>query len=360
MRRPVLLVAVALLAASPAVAAPAAFDLVYQIENAGGGFTPLEVQILSQAMTHAENAWETVITGYASTAPVPSLLVHIWPTTVGLAAASHNGLTTQGLFTYSTGGDLYVNVDWIEDFANWQGAGANGLNFVDELLVHETGHVLGIGTLWALNGAYVPGTFHYTGPHGLAAYRAEFNATAAGVPVESAGESGTAGAHWDQRMRSSSEEGNPDNPWSLEPRLGVVDAFGHDAGLEVMTGAIDPDYGEPFFSRTTVESMRDMGYATTRFEDANGDGSVSGADLAVWKANFGTVGLQIDSFAYGDADRDRAVAGRDFLLWQRALGSGGAAITIPEPTSLISTAIACVLGFQAATSCRRTGMHQTV
>ncbi len=28
-----------------------------------------------------------------------------------------------------------------------------------------------------------------------------------------------------------------------------------------MTGALDPDYGEPFLSRTTVQSLRDIGFA---------------------------------------------------------------------------------------------------
>jgi hypothetical protein len=28
-----------------------------------------------------------------------------------------------------------------------------------------------------------------------------------------------------------------------------------------MTGALDPDYGQPFLSNTTVQSLRDLGFA---------------------------------------------------------------------------------------------------
>ena len=135
------------------------------------------------------------------------------------------------------------------------------MNIIDELLAHETGHVLGIGTLWDTNGLYSFGTGRYTGQYGVAAFRAEFNPNATFVPVELAGEPSTANKHWDQRMCSSVQEGNPNDPFSLSPLLGITDAQGRDFALELMTGAIDPDYGEPFLSNTTVQSLRDLGFA---------------------------------------------------------------------------------------------------
>lgn len=354
-------IAALMLALPCAGRARADFILTYQIENVGGQFNPAQVQLLEAALIQAKSTWESVITGYSSPATIPQVLVHIWPTNVGLAAGTYNGVLSIGGFDYATGGDIFVNVLEVDNFANWQGAGANGLNFLDELLVHETGHVLGIGTLWTENGDYIPLTYQYTGTYGLAAYRAEFDPTADWVPVENAGELGTAGSHWNQRMRSSASEGNPADPWSLDPRVGIVDPFGRDIALEVMTGAIDPDYGEPFLSRTTVESMRDLGYVVSRFEDSTADGLVDEADLAVWTANFGSIGLQMDSVALGDADRDRAVAGGDFLLWQQAYGSDGKTTVVPEPASTMAIAIAWAFTWRAVVaSSRRAGMHQAM
>jgi hypothetical protein len=314
----------------------AAFQLDLYLNNPGGQFTPHQAQLLNAAIDQAERLWNTVITGYRPGISIGTVSISVSPTNVGLAQASFAGTTSQGGFVLATSGFIQVNTAEVENFANWQGHGANGLNFLDELLVHEAGHALGVGSLWTHNNVYAPGSFRYTGQHGLAAYKAEFDAAATFVPVENAGEAGTQGSHWDQRMRSSVQEGNPNNYWPLDPRVGVVDPYGRDRALEVMTGGIDPDYGEPFLSRLTVESMRDLGYTVAAFEDFNGDGVVSGADFGVWAANFGAVGRQVDGLAFGDADRDRAVAGRDFLLWQRAFAGGAPAAAVPEPAGVIA------------------------
>jgi hypothetical protein len=282
-----------------------------------------------------------MITGYKPGITIPSLPITVYPTTSGLASASFSGSTFQGGYHLPTSGFIYFNVNEVENFANWQGVGANGLNFVDEVLAHETGHVLGIGTLWTDNGLYVPNTFQYTGAAGLAAYKAEFDPAATFVPVENAGGPGTPNAHWDQLMRSSVEEGNPADPWSLDPRVGVVDPLGRDRGLELLTGAIDPDYGQPFVSRFTVQSLTDMGYAVTEFEDFNGDGVINVADRDILMANMGVTGLQIDSMAYGDANRDRQVDAADLALWRQAAG-------VPEPLAapLALTALATVFSLR--------------
>jgi hypothetical protein len=199
------------------------------------------------------------------------------------------------------------------------------------------GHVLGIGTLWTTNNVYSFNSFQYTGQYGVAAYKAEFNEAIPYLPVENAGNAGTPNSHWDQLMRSSPQEGNPADPWSLDPRVGVVDKYGRDRGLELMTGAIDPDFREPFVSRFTIQSMRDMGYTVTEFEDFNGDGQINLADRAIVTANQGMTGLQVDSMRFGDANRDRIVDMADFRLWQVAAG-------VPEPGSaamaLLATAYA--------------------
>jgi hypothetical protein len=329
------ILSVALLAALVALPARGdGFDLNYSISDPGGFFTPTRLAILNDALVHVERMWETVVTGYRPGITIPPINITIQPTDSGLAAASYSGTSFQGGHLLPTSGFINVNYLEIENFANWQGAGANGLNFIDELLAHETGHVLGIGTLWVSNGVYATDTFQYTGQYGVAAYEEEFSDSLLYAPVENAGNPGTPNAHWDQLMRSSPQEGNPNDPWSLDPRVGVTDAYGRDRGLELMTGAIDPDFKEPFISRFTVQSLRDLGYAVTEFEDFSGDGAVDAADLAVWRTNLGATGLQIDSMAFGDADRDRDVDGDDFLLWQLLAGQTASAAVVPEPAGL--------------------------
>lgn len=324
-----------LLSACLAAARPArAFDLVFTIVNPGA-FTANQLSILNAALAQAEAMWESVLLGYQPGIVIGQVPISVNPVTSGLAAANYSSLTTQGGFTLATSGFININTLEIENFANWQGDEPNGLNFIDELMAHEVGHVLGIGTLWSTNGLYAF-DYRYTGAHGLAAYRAEFDPGAAFVPVENAGNPGTPHAHWDQRMRSSSQEGDPGNPWVLDPRVGVVDPYGRDRALELMTGAIDPDFLEPFLSRTTVESMRDLGYRVAPFEDFNRDGVVDAADRDILLANMGATGLQIDSLRFGDANRDRRVDHDDFRLWQVAAG-------VPEPGTLALAAAALLL-----------------
>lgn len=307
------------------ISTASAVDLQFSISNSGSpAFTPSQVQLLSTAIAQAEAMWETILVGYQPGIAIASVPITVSPTTSGLAEANYTATTNQGGFRLTTSGIVHFNVNQIEAFANWQGPGANGLNFLDEIIAHEVGHVLGIGTLWTSNGLYVNNTFQYTGQHALAAFRAEFNQPLATyVPVENAGGSGTANAHWDQRMRSSSLEGNPSDPWSLSPKIGIVDPYGRDLGLDLLTGAVDPDYGEPFLSRTTVEAMRDLGYRVAAFEDFNGDGVVDGSDRDILNANLGATGLGIDSIRFGDANRDRKIDSADYLLWESA--------AVPEP-----------------------------
>ncbi len=244
-----------LLAATSADAGP--FNVTLTIANPQA-FTANQLQIAQVAAAKAELLWENVIVGYQPGISLTGISATITGTTTGFGLANVTGTTQQGGFRLSTGGAIQINVNILEEYSNFNGT---GVDIIDELIAHEMGHVMGIGSLWDVNGLYVFGTGRYTGQYGLAAYRAEFNPAATFVPVELAGDPSTANKHWDQRMRSSVQEGNPSDPYSLSPLLGITDAQGRDLALELMTGAIDPDYGEPFLSNTTVQSLRDLGFA---------------------------------------------------------------------------------------------------
>jgi hypothetical protein len=316
-----------------------AFDLQFSISSPET-FLPGQIDILNAALAQVEQFWESRITGYAPGISIATVPISIHPSTSGLASASFSGSTFAGGYNVTTSGFVNINIMEINNFANWQGDEPNGLNFIDELLAHEVGHVLGIGTQWTNNGVYIFNTFQYIGQYGAAAYAAEFNDSLLYAPVENAGNPGTPNAHWDQLMRSSTQEGTGSNggdPFQLDPRVGATDAWGRDRALELMTGAIDPDWREPFVARFTIQSLRDLGYTVTEFEDVNGDGLVDIGDRNILLANVGMTGLQINSTSFGDVDRDRDVDMDDFRLWQIAVGS-------PEPGSASLGMIAALAG----------------
>jgi hypothetical protein len=102
-----------------------------------------------------------------------------------------------------------------------------------DVILHEMGHVLGLGGNWLLNGlvdnALIdPG---YTGAAGVAAYR-ELGGTGY-VPLENGGGLGTMWGHW---------------------RESVFDR-------ELMTGFIDA--GNQYLSRLTVAALADQGYGVS-------------------------------------------------------------------------------------------------
>jgi hypothetical protein len=235
------------------------FDLVLEIANPQD-FTADQLAIVEAASAEAEALWEGLITGYQPGIDLPGIGISVKGAASGvsgLALANVTGSLQQSGFRLSTRGVVSINLNIVEEFADYLGAGEN---FIDDIMAHEIGHVLGIGTQWTSNHVYTFRSGEYTGPYGVAAYRREFDADADSIPVELAGGAATANKHWDQIMRSSAQEGDPSDPLSLSPLLGITDAQGRDLALELMTGAIDPDYGEPFMSRTTLQSLRDLGF----------------------------------------------------------------------------------------------------
>jgi hypothetical protein len=102
------------------------------------------------------------------------------------------------------------------------------------VILHEMGHVLGIGTLWTTKGLLSGrggSNPIFTGVQATAEYNSLFGTTARGVPVENTGGSGTRDAHWRETV------------------------FGN----ELMTGWVGPGNELPM-SRITIASLADLGY----------------------------------------------------------------------------------------------------
>lgn len=149
-----------------------------------------------------------------------------------------NTCRAQNEFVFTTSGVM------IFDEADVDNAASQSI--LDDIIRHEMAHVIGFGTLWGLNGVYIPpdrdsdnngsdDVFtdgEYKGTYGLAAYQQEFDPNATFVPVEGDGGAGTADSHWDENWAGGS--------------------------ADLMTGFLGGE--QTTLSNTTLQSFRDIGY----------------------------------------------------------------------------------------------------
>ncbi len=214
------------------------------------------------AFQSAEATWESMIRGYqiddifSTTVTINVYLDTIdgaggilggaGPTYAKLNAAQDDLTPT---FLYTDEGDM------VFDTADTPALITAGL--FDEVILHEMGHVLGVGTLWSgslysifgRQELYVFNSGQYTGAAGLAAYNAEFGQSGTFVPVELGGGSGTANAHWDEINGGAGLTGRVSN---IEPPIY------NDMAFELMTGWLNSP--QAFISSLTSQSMIDLGY----------------------------------------------------------------------------------------------------
>jgi hypothetical protein len=140
---------------------------------------------------------------------------------------------------------------------------------LDEVILHEMGHVLGIGTVWPNLGLRVgdAGYYGFIGSHALAEYKAmSGNASATSVPVEPGSLGGSSGAHWAESVFQN----------------------------ELMTPSTGPGNVMPI-SRLTIASLADLGYTVNlaaadsySFPGLLGAGFVSINDVSITEGNSGT------------------------------------------------------------------------
>jgi hypothetical protein len=192
--------------------------------------------------TDAENFWESAITGYQSGINLTGFTINASIGAIDgqwhvLGYSGPTSAISQGGYVLTTAGNMVFDQ---ADMTYMTSSGSFG-----DVIRHEMGHVIGIGTLWGYNTGYVDGSGQYTGAAGLAMYRTEFNQPGATyIPVELGGGGGTADGHWN-------EVDNGAGP------TGIVDSQGRDMQYELMTGWLN---GPTFTSKTTVASLQDIGY----------------------------------------------------------------------------------------------------
>ena len=229
---------------SPNLTTPDLFDISVNIV---GGLTPSQQAIFTQA----EELWESVIIGYQPGVDFYGSLV------INAEGAAIDGvggvLGSAGPTFVGWGGGFLVAVEGDMTFDSADLANMENNGTLADVIAHEMGHVIGLGTLWSSAGVGIPGyqevyadgTGQYTGSAALEAYKSEFNQPLATfVPVELGGGTGTANGHWNE----------VDGGAGL---TGITNAGGKDMRNELMTGWLnDPT----FMSQTTISSFEDIGY----------------------------------------------------------------------------------------------------
>jgi hypothetical protein len=205
---------------------PSGFQITLNVT----GMTSSQQTIFQQAAAR----WSQVIIGDIPDAtyqgiPVDDVLIDA----SGAAIDGVNGILGQaGPDAFRSGSFLPIHGTMEFDTADLSALEQSGQLF--DVILHEMGHVLGIGTIWSakglLSGAGGSNPL-FTGTNAVAAYNQIFGTNATGVPVENSGGSGTRDSHWRESV----------------------------FGAELMTGYLNSGVANPL-SRVTVASLADLGY----------------------------------------------------------------------------------------------------
>jgi hypothetical protein len=205
----------------------------FQITLSMSGLTSSQQSIFQQAAAR----WSQVITGDLPNATyrgqtVDDLLINASATAID----GVNGILGQaGPDAFRAGSDLPYHGIMQFDSADLASMERSGMLL--SVVMHEMGHVLGIGTIWSdfglLSGAGTSNPI-FTGAQATAAYNQTFGTSARGVPVENTGGPGTADSHWRESILTN----------------------------ELMTGWVNGSTTLPL-SRITIGSLADIGYTVS-------------------------------------------------------------------------------------------------
>jgi hypothetical protein len=268
-----------------------------------------EIDLVFEGLTAAQRAifrqaadrWEEVIVGDLPNATVNGVSVddvRIEASAVDIDGVS-GVLGQAGPRELRNGSSLPIRGEMRFDTADIANMESDGrlLN----VILHEMGHVLGIGTLWDNLGLIQgegTGNPRYIGVNGVAGFNASrgfvgFISPVTSVPVEGNGGPGTADAHWDEET----------------------------LGNELMTGFVEPADTAMPLSRITVGSLDDMGY-DVNYAAADPFGSIPVLTPRIAPQRIGELpGLRADDAA-GDSPNAKEVKGRLLGLAQEVKQCG--------------------------------------
>ncbi len=165
----------------------------------GGGLTASQEAIFADAA----DRWAEIITG-----DIPDVI-----TDIGLV--DDVAIDASGVFIDGAGGILgQAGPTWLRSGSYLPARGVMQFDSADlsamesngtllHVILHEMGHVLGLGTIWDDLGLVVGlgGTSpQFVGPQATAEYNSIFGLSSPSVPVENNGGPGTAGSHWEESV----------------------------------------------------------------------------------------------------------------------------------------------------------------
>ena len=166
-----------------------------------------------------------------------------------------------------------------------------------DVILHEMGHIIGIGTLWDNNKLLDAENNYSVETRATNVWRNEWGCV--GIPpVEKVGGAGTAFRHWDDQCLSK----------------------------ELMTGRLGPGLAIPF-SRLTIASVEDMGYTVNYNAADNFDGSNT-------ICCNGTVPSSPHYLALSDDGRDAALLYGQKILSENQLSDDQALLLEEDDTGL--------------------------
>lgn len=178
------------------------------------------------------STFDMVITVYVETRD-PNILAS------ATCTSTHNGV--------SDAGSVWINT------SNWaaqkQLVKEDGNTQAYYTILHELGHVFGIGTISAWSN-YI--TNHvYTGPNGVREYKKTIDDdTVTGLPIENDGGAGTSGSHLEEGAEYVLSNNNRYHDGHFHPGL----------DRELMTGWAENDTGVEPLSRISVALLQDLGF----------------------------------------------------------------------------------------------------
>lgn len=217
---------------APTAAQQAAFD------QAAARWSQVVIGDLSNVVVNVP-ANDCMVNEPALNRTVDDLLIYVSLTTID---GSGGVLGQAGPCRIRNSNLLTITGKMAFDIADLDDLEANGT--LNDVILHEMGHVLGIGSLWTLKGLLADprqgnpaADPHFTGASALAAFNGSNGGVAyvasQKIPVENTGGSGTWDSHWRESVFKS----------------------------ELMTGFISGT-GNPM-SLTTIQSLTDLGYAVS-------------------------------------------------------------------------------------------------